>query len=73
MLKRMSFHGVPTRLALLVACKGCKRPISAGTRSIPDNPVAVLWPVCREHRRYRPSEIYEGRLPSELLREGQRA
>ena len=73
MLKRMSFHGVPTRFALLVACKGCQRPISAGIGSIPDNPVAVLCPACREHRRYRPSEVYEGRMPAELPREGKRA
>ena len=69
----MSFQGAPTRLALLVACKGCKRAISAGIRSIPDNPVAVLCPRCREHRQYRPSGIYEGRMPFELLQGGKRA
>ncbi len=69
----MSFHGAPTRLALLVACKGCERPIPAGIRSIPDNPVAVECPACRERRQYRPSEVYEGRKPLELIQGGRRA
>jgi len=68
--QRMSFHGAPTRLALLVACKGCGRSISAGFRSVLDNAVAIVCPLCQEHRQYRPSEVYEGRIPFELLQGG---
>ena len=68
----MSFHGAPTRLSLVVSCKGCHRPVSVGIHSIPDNLVAVICPLCQEHRRYLPTEIYEGRNAFEVLRGGRR-
>ena len=58
----MSFHGAPTRHALIVTCKGCQRPVPARITSIPDNAVIVLCPLYKEKRYYRPSEIHEGRI-----------
>jgi hypothetical protein len=68
----MSFHGAPVRLALVVSCKGCQRPVPAGVHSIPDNPVPVRCVLCREHRYYRPSEVYEGRVAFEVTHGGSR-
>ncbi|RRA50463.1 hypothetical protein [Acidipila sp. EB88] len=68
----MSFHGAPTRLAIVVACKGCQKAVPTGERSIPDNPITVCCPSCGEHRRYRPTEIYEGRISFGLIQSGKR-
>ncbi len=68
----MSFHGAPARLALVVRCKGCHRQVTAGIESIPDNALAILCPLCKEHRQYRPTEIFEGRLALELIQGGKR-
>lgn len=66
----MSFHGASTRIALVVRCKGCSRQVTAGIRSIPDNAVVISCPLCKEPRRYRPSEIYEGRIALGLIEGG---
>ena len=68
----MSFHGAPTRLALVVSCKGCQRIIPAGISSIPDNATTLRCLQCGEVRQYRPSEVYEGRAPLHLIQGGKR-
>ena len=64
----MSFHGAPTRLALVVACKGCHRVIPSGVPSVPDTATTIRCPACGEVRQYRPSEVYEGRAHSSSSR-----
>ena len=68
----MSFHGAPTRLAIVVTCKGCQKAVPSGEPSIPENPIKVRCPACSEHRYYRPSEVYEGRLAVGLIQGGKR-
>ena len=68
----MSFHGAPTRLVIVVTCKSCQKAVPTGERSILDNPIAIRCPACNEHRYYRPTEIYEGRMAFGLIQGGKR-
>ncbi len=61
---------VPTPIRIpVVACKGCSALVPTATRSLPPEAVAVLCPLCKEHRQYRPSEVLLG-SPSFRLRTG---
>jgi hypothetical protein len=39
------------------------------TRALPPEAIAVVCPLCKEHRHYRPSEVFLG-SPSFRLRAG---
>ena len=50
----------------VVECKLCRRHVPAGVEAFPKDNIAVLCPLCNEHRRYRPSEVFLG-FPSHML------
>jgi hypothetical protein len=58
----------PIRVSV-VACKGCSALVPTAIRTLPLEAVAVLCPLCKEHRQYRPSEVFLG-SPSFRLRAG---
>jgi hypothetical protein len=61
---------VPTPICVpVVACKGCSALVPTASRALPPEAVAVLCPLCKEHRQYRPSEVFLG-SPSFRLRAG---
>jgi hypothetical protein len=62
------FHGPPPAHGLVVRCKGRGENIPAPVETLPAQPIAARCPLCAEHRRYLPSEIFQGRLSHFLLR-----
>jgi hypothetical protein len=41
----------------VVICKGCHRNVPAGVTEMPTQYIAVKCVLCREHRRYLPTEV----------------
>ena len=50
----------------VVDCKLSHRHIRAVVDIFPRDNIALLCPLCNEHRRYRPSEVFLG-FPSHML------
>jgi hypothetical protein len=53
---------------VVVHCKGCGENIPAPVETVPSQPVAARCPLCHEHRRYLPSEVFLGRLSHLMIR-----
>jgi hypothetical protein len=51
----------------VVRCKGCDRNFAAPVETMPASWIAVKCPMCGEHRRYLPAEIFQGRVSWERL------
>jgi len=56
------FQGPESLKRVVVQCKGCGENIPAPVETMPSQPVAATCPLCAEHRRYLPSEVFLGRL-----------
>ena len=53
---------------VVVECKGCHENIPAPVEGMPAQPIAARCPLCHEHRRYLPSEVFLGRLSHLMIR-----
>jgi hypothetical protein len=62
------FQGPPNQSAFVIRCKGCHQNIPAMVETLPPSWIAVKCPLCGEHRRYLPNEIFQGRLSYQLVR-----
>ena len=60
------FQGLESSKKVVLQCKGCGENIPAPVETMPSQPVAARCPLCHEHRRYLPSEVFLGR-PSHLM------
>jgi hypothetical protein len=49
-----------------ICCKGCRQNVPAPVGTMPDTWIAAKCPLCGEKRRYLPSEIFRGRLSTNL-------
>jgi hypothetical protein len=49
-----------------VRCKGCGESIPAPVRTMPDTWIVAECPLCRDRRRYLPTEIFRGPLSHKL-------
>jgi hypothetical protein len=52
----------------VIQCKGCGENIPAPVETVPAQAIAAKCPLRGEHRRYLPSELFQGRLSYKLLR-----
>ena len=64
----LMFPGPETSKRVVVQCKGCGENIPAPVETMPSQPVAARCPLCHEHRRYLPSEVFLGRLSHLMIR-----
>ena len=53
---------------VVIQCKGCHENIPAPVKNMPAQPIAARCPLCHEHRRYLPSEVFLGRLSHLMIR-----
>jgi Zn finger protein HypA/HybF involved in hydrogenase expression len=49
------------RKQFVVNCKDCRRDVPSGVKEFPFKSIAVTCPLCKEQRRYLPSEVFLGR------------
>jgi hypothetical protein len=54
------------RKQFIVACKGCRWDVPSGVKEFPFQSIVVICPLCKEQRRYLPSEVFLGR-PNHLV------
>jgi len=64
----LMFSGPESSKRVVVQCKGCAENIPAPVETMPSQPIAAKCPLCHEHRRYLPSEVFLGRLSHLLIR-----
>jgi hypothetical protein len=64
----LMFPGPESSKLVVVECKGCHENIPAPVESMPAQPIAAKCPLCHEHRRYLPSEVFLGRLSHLMIR-----
>ena len=57
-----------TRKLVVVHCKGCGREYPGARGDEPSQPIAARCPLCHEHRRYLPSEVFLGGLSHLMIR-----
>ena len=62
------FPGPESAKLVVVQCKGCHENIPAPVEGMPAQPIAARCPLCHEHRRYLPSEVFLGRLSHLMIR-----
>jgi hypothetical protein len=62
------FQGPESSKRVVVHCKGCGENIPAPVEKVPSQPVAARCPLCDEHRRYLPSEVFLDRLSHLMIR-----
>jgi hypothetical protein len=62
------FPGPESSKRVVVQCKGCGENIPAPVETMPSQPIAASCPLCHEHRRYLPSEVFLGRLSHLMVR-----
>jgi hypothetical protein len=62
------FQGPESLKRAVVHCKGCGENIPAPVETMLSQPVATRCPLCHEHRRYLPSEVFLGRLSHLMIR-----
>jgi hypothetical protein len=62
------FPGPETSKCVVVQCKGCGENIPAPFETMPSQPIAARCPLCHEHRRYLPWEVFLGRLSHLMIR-----
>jgi hypothetical protein len=63
------FQGPSTRKTFVVACKKCRRDVPTGVAEFPFQSIIVECALCREKRRYLPSEIFLGRIDQMVTRQ----
>jgi len=56
------FQGPPNQHAFVICCKGCGENIPAPVETLPSSWIACNCPLCGEHRRYLPNEIFKGNV-----------
>jgi hypothetical protein len=61
------FQGPSTRKTFVVQCKRCRRDVPIGMNEFPFQPIEVECPLCGEHRRYLPSEVFLGKIDQLVL------
>ena len=64
----LMFPGPESSKRVVVQCKGCGENIPAPVETMPSQPIAARCPLCHEHRRYLPSEVFLGRLSHLMIR-----
>jgi hypothetical protein len=64
----LMFPGPDNSKLVVVQCKGCHENIPAPVEGMPAQPIAAKCPLCHEHRRYLPSEVFLGRLSHLMIR-----
>jgi hypothetical protein len=64
----LMFPGPESAKLVVVQCKGCRENIPAPVEGMPAQPIAARCPLCHEHRRYLPSEVFLGRLSHLVIR-----
>jgi len=64
------FQGPKSWRDFVIRCKGCGANIPAMVETLPASWIAVKCPLCGEHRRYLPTEVFQGRVSYKLLRRG---
>jgi phage FluMu protein Com len=64
----LMFQGPPSQHNFVIRCKRCGENIPALVETLPASWIAVKCPLCGEHRRYLPTEIFQGRVSYALLR-----
>src|SRR5580693_3021212 len=62
------FPGPERAIHVVVQCKGCRENIPAPVETMPSQPIAARCPLCGEHRRCLPSEVFLGRLSHLMIR-----
>ena len=62
------FQGPPSQSAFVIRCKGCRENIRAMVETLPASWIAVKCPLCGEHRRYLPTEVFQGRVSYEVTK-----
>jgi hypothetical protein len=67
------FQGPPSKFAFVIRCKKCGENIPAPVETLPASWIAAKCPLCGEHRRYLPTEIFQGRLSYALIRRPMRS
>ena len=62
------FHAPTSGLhPFVIVCKGCQQNIPAPIETMPDSWIIAECPLCRQPRRYLPTDIFQGRLSHELV------
>jgi hypothetical protein len=51
----------------VVTCKGCHQNFPAPVETMPSSWIVAKCPLCGEHRRYLPTEIFKGRMSHKLM------
>jgi hypothetical protein len=59
------------RKQFVVTCKDCRRDVPSGVKEFPFQSIVVTCPLCKEQRRYLPTEVFLGR-PDGLVSRQQR-
>lgn len=52
----------------VIRCKGCGEDIPAPVETLPASWIAARCPLCGEHRRYLPTEVFQGRVSWQIKR-----
>jgi hypothetical protein len=73
LILELMFPGPESSKQVVVHCKGCGENIPAPVETMPSQPVAARCPLCHEHRRYLPSEVFLGRLSHLMIRKSVRS
>jgi Zn finger protein HypA/HybF involved in hydrogenase expression len=54
------------RKRFVVNCKDCRKDVPSGVKEFPFQSIVVICPLCKEQRRYLPSEVFLSR-PNHLV------
>ena len=57
-----------SRKTFVVTCKPCRRDVPSGVKEFPFQSITVECPLCKEVRRYCPSEVILGRTDQLVTR-----
>ena len=57
----------------MIRCKGYGENVPAMLETLPASWIAVKCPLCSEHRRYLPTEVFQGRVFYVLLKKSVRS
>lgn len=63
------FSGATSRKILVVVCKRCQRQVPSGQQEFPFHSITVACPLCRESRRYLPTEVFLGRVDQLVIKQ----
>src|SRR5580704_4588546 len=62
------FQGPQSWRHFVIRCKGCGENVPAMVERLPASWIAIKCPLCSEHRRYLPTEVFQGRVSYALIR-----